>query len=105
MLTLLYRPTLLAGTPPRTMTIRGLEVQVHVALKWKFWEANSQAAAHTLHVCANHGLYECTGTACGRYNAPCDNGGRDFNSYRMGNATFFGTGMTVNTTKPFTVVT
>jgi cellulose 1,4-beta-cellobiosidase len=75
------------------------------------WEDNSQAAAYTSHVCANQGLYECTGAACGnnpssgRYNAPCDKDGCDFNSYRMGNTTFFGAGMTMDTTKPFTVVT
>ena len=75
------------------------------------WEANSQAAAYTPHNCANQGLYECTGAACGnnpssgRYSAPCDKDGCDFNSWRMGNETFFGPGMTVDTTKPFTVVT
>jgi hypothetical protein len=31
--------------------------------------------------------------------------GCDFNSYRMGNQDFYGTGMTVDTSKPVTVVT
>ena len=75
------------------------------------WEANSQAAAYTPHNCAQQGLYECTGDACGndassaRDSAPCDKDGCDFNSWRMGNETFFGPGMTVDSTKPFTVVT
>ena len=35
----------------------------------------------------------------------CDGDGCDFNSYRMGDTTFLGKGMTVDTSKPFTVVT
>jgi cellulose 1,4-beta-cellobiosidase len=73
------------------------------------WEANSQATAYTPHVCSVQGQTRCTGVSCGagadRYNGLCDKDGCDFNSYRMGNTTFFGTGKTVDTRSKFTVVT
>lgn len=73
------------------------------------WESNSMAAAYTPHVCSVQGPYRCSGTACGdgsnRYGGVCDKDGCDFNSYRMGNQSFFGEGMDVDTSKPFTVVT
>jgi len=40
-----------------------------------------------------------------RYAGVCDKDGCDFNSYRMGNATFYGKGKTIDTSKPVTVVT
>ncbi|KAF8144808.1 Exoglucanase 1 [Mycena galopus ATCC 62051] len=52
------------------------------------WEANSISAAVTPHPC-------CT----------CDQAGCDFNSYRMGNTTFYGPGLTVDTKQKITVVT
>ncbi|KAJ7263906.1 cellobiohydrolaseI [Mycena rebaudengoi] len=71
------------------------------------WEANKNAAAYTPHVCTSNG--QCSGTACGdgdqRYNGQCDKDGCDFNSYRMGDKTFLGPGLKVNTNSKFTVVT
>jgi cellulose 1,4-beta-cellobiosidase len=73
------------------------------------WEANSISAAYTPHVCSVKGQYRCSGTECGdgdeRYQGVCDKDGCDFNSYRQGNTTFYGPGMTVDTNKKFTVVT
>ncbi|KAF8058594.1 cellobiohydrolase I [Lyophyllum atratum] len=73
------------------------------------WEANSISAAYTPHPCTATGLTRCTGTACGgstnRYGSVCDPDGCDFNSYRMGDTSFYGKGLTVDTTKKFTVVT
>jgi len=72
------------------------------------WEANSISAAYTPHPCTVTGQTECTGTACGttsRYGSACDPDGCDFNSYRQGNTGFYGPGKTVDTTKPFTIVT
>jgi len=73
------------------------------------WEANSQASAYTPHPCTVDGQTSCTGTDCGagsdRYNGVCDADGCDFNSFRMGDKSFYGTGMTVDTSSPFTVVT
>ena len=52
----------------------------------------------------------CTGdTACGvgdaRNDGVCDKDGCDFNSYRMGNESFYGPGKIVDTNKKMTVVT
>ncbi|KAF7968211.1 hypothetical protein HWV62_31643 [Athelia sp. TMB] len=72
------------------------------------WEANSISAAYTPHPCSVTGQTECTGDACGspsRYSGVCDPDGCDFNSYRMGDTSFYGPGLTVDTTQPFTVVT
>jgi cellulose 1,4-beta-cellobiosidase len=73
------------------------------------WEANSFSAAFTPHPCTVQGQTACEGdTACGttsRYDSVCDPDGCDFNSFRMGDQTFYGAGETVDTTKPFTVVT
>ncbi|THH28669.1 hypothetical protein EUX98_g5512 [Antrodiella citrinella] len=70
------------------------------------WEANSMAAAFTPHPCAANGLAVCTGDACsGGTTGICDPAGCDFNSFRMGDTSFYGAGLTVDTTKPFTVVT
>lgn len=75
------------------------------------WEANSMSAAVTPHSCSNNTLTVCDGDACGgtysttRYAGECDPDGCDFNSYRMGNTTFYGPGMIVNTNEVFTVVT
>ncbi|KAG6809595.1 hypothetical protein H0H92_015615 [Tricholoma furcatifolium] len=76
------------------------------------WEANSISAAVTPHPCTVSDLTTCNTTACGgtdspdsRYASVCDPDGCDFNSYRMGDTTFYGPSMTVDTTKTFTVVT
>lgn len=53
----------------------------------------------------------CNGDGCGgtysstRYAGTCDPDGCDFNSYRMGDKSFYGKGLTVDTSSKFTVVT
>lgn len=74
------------------------------------WEANSMGAAVTPHVCSVQGQTRCSGTDCGndaddRYEAICDKDGCDFNSFRMGDQSFLGPGLTVDTTQVITVVT
>ncbi|KAG8984630.1 Exoglucanase 1 [Tulasnella sp. JGI-2019a] len=66
------------------------------------WEANSMSAAYTPHPCSGTGLVACSGSTC---TSTCDQAGCDFNSYRWGNTSFYGSGKTVDTSKPFTVVT
>ncbi|KAG8980251.1 Exoglucanase 1 [Tulasnella sp. JGI-2019a] len=66
------------------------------------WEANSMSAAYTPHPCSGTGLVQCSGSTC---TSTCDQAGCDFNSYRWGNTSFYGAGKTVDTTKPFTIVT
>jgi cellulose 1,4-beta-cellobiosidase len=73
------------------------------------WEANSAATAFTPHPCNIAGTYACTGGLCGagtyHDEGVCDEEGCDFNPHRMGNETFYGSNLIVDTTKPFTVVT
>ena len=73
------------------------------------WEANSMDTAYTPHPCTVTGPYRCTGTTSNtptdRYGGVCDPDGCDFNSYRMGDKTFFGPGATLDTKKKMTVVT
>jgi cellulose 1,4-beta-cellobiosidase len=72
------------------------------------WEANSQAAAYTAHPCTVTEQTACTGTTCSSPNSTagvCDQAGCDFNSFRLGDTSFYGPGLTVNTNEPFTVVT
>lgn len=68
------------------------------------WEANSEATALTPHPCSVDGPYACTGTACGS-SGVCDEDGCGFNPYAMGNESYYGPGLTVDTSQPFTVTT
>ena len=68
------------------------------------------ASAYTLHPCNVTGQHTCTSALeCGddnlRYDGVCDKDGCDLNAYRAGQHSFFGQHMTVDTTRPFTVVT
>jgi len=77
------------------------------------WEANSKATAFTPHGCSKPKTFICEGSECGdnlkneRYKGVCDKDGCDFNSYRMGEKSFFGPGsdFTVDSSKPITIVT
>lgn len=75
------------------------------------WEANKISEAYTPHPCTVGGQTRCSGVQCGddsagqRYQGVCDKDGCDFNSYRMGNTSFYGPGMIVDTSKTITVVT
>jgi len=75
------------------------------------WEANSISTAYTPHVCTVKGQHRCEGNECGdgnnRYSGVCDKDGCDFNSFRLGNQTFFGnsSSFSLDSTKPMTVVT
>jgi len=77
------------------------------------WEANSRATTYTPHPCNKPGLTKCEGTECGdnakgeRYLGMCDKDGCDYNSYRMGDTSFYGRGSDykIDSSKPVTVVT
>ncbi|KAJ7306134.1 glycoside hydrolase [Mycena albidolilacea] len=72
------------------------------------WEANSVSAAFTLHPCSTLGRSTCTGSACSAPNSTqgtCDQAGCDFNSFRMGDISFYGLSLTVDTKQKCTVVT
>jgi len=76
------------------------------------WEANSMATAYTAHSCAAKNATRCeTALECGdgdaRYEGLCDKDGCDFQTYRLGNTSFFGPGssFTLDSSRPFTLVT
>lgn len=66
------------------------------------WEANVVSTAYTPHPCSTNGQARCSGTECTSF---CDQPGCDFNSFRMGDKSYYGKGLTVDTSKKFTVVT
>ncbi|TPX19100.1 uncharacterized protein E0L32_011173 [Thyridium curvatum] len=75
------------------------------------WESNAHAFALTPHACTTNEYHVCENDTCGgtysedRFAGKCDANGCDYNPYRMGNKDFYGKGMTVDTSKKFTVVT
>jgi cellulose 1,4-beta-cellobiosidase len=83
-------------------------------MEFDVWEANMMSQAFTAHPCSSDQATRCDstqGTDCGvdddRYKAECDKDGCDFATFRNGDETFYGPGsqFTVDTTKPFTVIT
>ena len=71
------------------------------------WEANRISTAYTPHVYIVERQTRCEGSDCGPHTGFCDKAGCDFNPYCLGDKTFFGpsNNFTVDSTKPFTVVT
>ncbi|THC95675.1 hypothetical protein EYZ11_004842 [Aspergillus tanneri] len=75
------------------------------------WEANSIFSAFTPHPCDETAQTMCDGDNCGgtysdtRYAGTCDPDGCDFNAYRMGNETFYGSDGIIDTSSKITVVT
>jgi len=74
------------------------------------WEANSISTAYTPHPCSEDGQTMCTSPEeCGsgdyRYDGVCDKDGCDFNSFRMGNESFYGPDGIIDTNSVVTVVT
>lgn len=75
------------------------------------FEGNSISTAFTLHPCLSGG--ECSGDKdCGgtysktnRYGSKCAPDGADFTTFRRGNTDFYGPEKTLNSKKPYTVVT
>ncbi|KAF9075141.1 cellulase CEL7A [Rhodocollybia butyracea] len=68
------------------------------------WEANSISAAFASHACTVTEQTSCTGTNCSTQGV-CDQTGCEFDSFRLGNTSFYGPKKTIDTTQPFTVVT
>ncbi|CAE7153523.1 unnamed protein product [Rhizoctonia solani] len=66
------------------------------------WEANSYSTTYIANPCTVQGQTRCSGSECTDY---CDSDGCDFNPYRLGNRTYYGRGMAIDTTKKITVVT
>ena len=68
------------------------------------WEANSRSTVYTPHPCSKPGVFACIGDDCGS-NGVCDKAGCSYNAYKEGIKNFYGPGGTIDTNKPFTVVT
>ena len=68
------------------------------------WEANARATQIAPHTCNQTGLYECSGEECA-FNGVCDKNGCGYNPYVLGNKEYYGPNFTVDTSRPFTVVT
>jgi cellulase len=70
------------------------------------WEANARATTLVPHPCNVTGYVECSGAECAREGI-CDKPGCGYNPHRIHNYNYYGnTGnMTVDTKRPFTVVT
>ena len=70
------------------------------------WEANSRATVLTPHTCSGEGLFLCNSPEeCARGTGVCDKSGCGVNPFAQGARSFYGPGRTVDTTRPFTVVT
>ncbi|KAH7305553.1 cellulase [Stachybotrys elegans] len=68
------------------------------------WEANSRSTLLAPHPCNITHLYKCEGVEC-EWEGVCDEWGCGMNSYQNGSPDFYGLDYTVDTSKPFTVVT
>ncbi|PGH03602.1 hypothetical protein AJ79_07331 [Helicocarpus griseus UAMH5409] len=68
------------------------------------WEANARATHLAPHPCSVEGIYLCEGAEC-EFDGVCDKNGCGLNPYKTGNHDFYGLGLTVDTSRPFTVVT
>ncbi|OCB88151.1 cellobiohydrolaseI [Sanghuangporus baumii] len=98
-------------TPSDTDSNAGTGRYGACCIEMDVWEANSMAAAYTPHTCSVSGQVRCEDAVeCGdspdhRYEGICDKDGCDFNSFRMGDKSFLGPGLTVDTSQTITVVT
>ncbi|KAI0871763.1 endoglucanase EG-1 [Hypoxylon argillaceum] len=70
------------------------------------WEANARSTQIAPHPCNQTGPYLCAGDECAAQGV-CDKNGCGWNTYRLNQTEYYGEGPdhTVDTTKPFTVVT
>ncbi|KAK8070644.1 glycoside hydrolase family 7 protein [Apiospora hydei] len=101
-LTLLEKPTDEQLTPPKP----NLNNSGACCHEMDIWEANSIATALTPHTCSKPGPFLCTGAECGRdASGVCDKSGCGLNPYKTVGPDFYGPGKTVDTKRPFTVVT
>lgn len=68
------------------------------------WEANKESQQIAPHTCNQTSLYKCTGDECA-FNGVCDKNGCGYNTYALGNKNYYGPGLKVDTSRPFTVTT
>lgn len=68
------------------------------------WEANAEATSIAPHTCNQTSLYRCSPDECA-FNGVCDKWGCSYNPYAQGHKDYYGPGLKVDTSRPFTVVT
>ena len=90
-------PNMLGWTPSATDPNSGKGKYGSCCVEMDIWEANSVSTAFTAHSCAADEQTRCEGIDCGdnpdhRFDGLCDKNGCDFQTYRLGNASFFGAG-------------
>ncbi|KAH8675510.1 concanavalin A-like lectin/glucanase domain-containing protein [Xylariales sp. PMI_506] len=92
--------------PPFINGVANLAASGACCNEMDIWEANSRSTQIAPHTCNHTGLYPCTGDECGSTGV-CDKGGCTWNPYHVNETDLYGLGksFTVDTTKPFTVVT
>ena len=99
-------------TPSATDPNSGTGKYGTCCVEMDIWEANSISTAFTPHACSVKEQTRCSGEQCGdnpdhRFDGVCDKNGCDFQTYRLGNETFYGKGsnFAIDTSKPVTVTT
>lgn len=98
-------------TPSDTSANSGVGGNGACCAEMDIWEANIVSTAVTPHTCTDPSYHSCSGDNCGgtysstRYAGDCDPDGCDFNPFRQGNESFYGSGGVVDTTSTITVVT
>ncbi|KAK3315914.1 concanavalin A-like lectin/glucanase domain-containing protein [Apodospora peruviana] len=92
-------------TPPFINGLANLNNSGSCCNEMDIWEANSQATVYTPHTCSGVGSFLCAGDECNKTVGVCDKDGCGINSFGLGAKEFYGPGLTIDTTRPFTVVT
>jgi len=96
-------------TPPFINGLANLNASGACCNEMDIWEANARATVYTPHTCSSSGSFLCSGDECIRTPAGgsgvCDKDGCGINPYGLGSRGFYGPGLTVDTTRPFTVIT
>jgi len=105
-------PNMIDWKPSATDPNAGTGKYGTCCVEMDIWEANSMATAYTAHACDVQEQTRCEGVDCGdnpdhRFDGKCDKNGCDFQTYRLGNTSFYGKGSSfkLDSTKKMTVVT
>jgi cellulase len=93
--------------PTSTYTYQGnIDAEGVCCNEMDIWEANARSNSIAPHPCSSESLFTCTGDDCLQPAGVCDKWGCVDNPYKQRNdKEFYGPGLKVDTTKPFTVVT
>jgi len=105
-------PNMLDWQPSATDPNAGKGKYGTCCVEMDIWEANSISTAYTAHSCDVKAQTRCEGVQCGdnpdhRFDGACDKNGCDFQTFRLGNTSFYGPGSSfkLDSTKKMTVVT